>query len=504
MAKSKTRWVCQECGFQASRFLGKCTECNSWNSLVEEFDADPSTLPIRERPNPFSGAAASSGPQALTEIEAAEHDRLPTSIATVDEVLGGGLVPGSVILLAGDPGVGKSTFLLQVANILAKHNRVLYISAEESKQQVRMRAQRLGMQSPNILIDSEHNVATIQQRMAEHDVRFVVVDSIQAVFHPEITSAPGSVSQVRESAGSLVTAAKANGICMVLVGHVTKDGTIAGPRVLEHMVDVVLHFEGDPGRNLRILRAVKNRFGSTHEIAIFTMNEGGLQEVDNASALFLGERLSKNPGERAPSGTAVLAACEGNRSLLLEVQALVGASAAGTGRRVANGCDYNRVLQIIAVLEKRVGLALAKQDVYVNIVGGFEFGDPAGDLAIAVATATSCLDRSVDPFLVCIGELGLSGELRPVAQIERRLREAERMGFKRALVPAANLPMSEPGRRTASPVQQMELIAVDYLSEALHKIMPGLDDKRRARAEKSADTSGVPPAATSIETPIVG
>ncbi len=328
-----------------------------------------------------------------------------------------------------------------------------------------MRAARLGLNSPNILIDSEHNVANIQQRIAEHDVQFVVVDSIQAVFHPEISSAPGAVSQVRESAGSLVTAAKAKDVCMVLVGHVTKDGGIAGPRVLEHMVDVVLHFEGDRSRQLRILRAIKNRFGSTHEIAIFTMNEEGLQEVDNASALFLGERLSKRPGERAPSGTAVLASAEGNRCLLLEVQALVGASAAGTGRRVANGCDYNRVLQIIAVLEKRVGLSLSKQDVYVNIVGGFEFADPAGDLAIAVATATSCLDRSVDPFMVCIGEVGLSGEIRPVSSLERRLREASRMGFKRALVPACNLPLNVK-------FDTMEVVGVDYLSEVFAKIMP--------------------------------
>jgi DNA repair protein RadA/Sms len=467
MAKAKTRWVCQECGFQSSRFLGKCTDCDKWNTLVEEFDADPAALPLRERTSGFGGAGDKGGPQALAEIEAGDHDRLPTGLPTVDEVLGGGLVPGSVVLLAGDPGVGKSTFLLQAAAVLARDARVLYVSAEESKQQVRMRAQRLGIASPNILIDSEHNVLTIQQRIAENDVQFVVVDSVQAIYHPEVASAPGSVSQVRESAGSLVTAAKTKNVCMVLVGHVTKDGGIAGPRVLEHMVDVVLHFEGDRSRQLRMLRAMKNRFGSTHEIAIFTMNENGLQEVDNASALFLGERLSKRVGERAPSGSAVLSSCEGNRSLLLEVQSLVGVSSGTNGRRAANGCDYNRVLQIIAVLEKRVGLALSRQDVYVNIVGGFEFADPAGDLAIAVAIATSCLDRSVDPFLVCIGELGLSGELRPVSSIERRLREAAKMGFKRALIPAANLPLEVKFDR-------LEIVAVDYLSEALTKIMPNL------------------------------
>lgn len=468
MARTKTRWICQECGFVASRFLGRCTECSTWNSLVEEIEQDLSTLPIRAR-NAFN-PGASSGPIPLNEIETGEEYRLPTGLASVDEVLGGGLVPGSVVLLAGDPGVGKSTFLLQVASVLAQKHRVLYVSAEESKHQVRLRAQRLGMFSPNILIDSEQSVAAIQKTMNENDVQFVVVDSIQAVFHPEVTSAPGSVSQVRESAGALVSAAKQKDVCMVVVGHVTKDGSIAGPRVLEHMVDVVLHFEGDQSRQLRILRAVKNRFGSTHEIAIFTMNDAGLQEVDNPSAFFLGERLSKAAGERAPSGTAVLASAEGNRSLLLEVQALVGANAAGNGigRRVNNGCDHNRVLQIIAVLEKRVGLMLSRQDVYINVVGGFEVTDPAGDLAMSIAIASSALDRSVDPFLVAIGEIGLSGEIRPVSSLERRLREASKMGFRKALVPAANLPVS-------GKFDQMEIIGVEYVVEALTAVMPSVD-----------------------------
>lgn len=487
MAKAKTRWVCQECGFNTSRFLGKCTECNQWNSFVEEMEQDVSTLPIRVR-GAALGVTSSTGPQRLDEIDSAEHPRVSTGIKSVDEVLGGGLVPGSVILISGDPGIGKSTFLLQIANEIARHNRVMYVSAEESKQQVRMRAERLGMTSPNMLLDSEHNISTIQSRLAEHDVSFVVVDSIQAVFHPDVTSAPGSVSQVRESAGALVTAAKSKDICMIVVGHVTKDGTIAGPRVLEHMVDVVLHFEGDRSRQLRILRAVKNRFGSTHEIAIFSMVEKGLQEVDNPSGLFLGQRLAKIPGERAPSGTAVLASAEGNRCLLLEVQSLVGASAGGSGRRVANGCDLNRVQQIIAVLEKRVGLFLSKQDVYVNIVGGFEFADPAGDLAIAVAIATSCLDRSVDPFLVTVGEIGLSGEIRPVSSIERRLREALKMGFKKAVIPKANLPLSVK-------LDGMEVIGVDYLTDALTAIMPGIKPNA---AEQAAPVVVAPPAILSV------
>lgn len=471
MARAKTRWVCQECGFNSSRSLGRCTECGAWGSLVEELQEDISALPIRARAAAQAKATTGgAGPQPLNEIETSESDRLRTGLASVDEVLGGGLVPGSVVLLAGDPGVGKSTFLLQTANVLAQTAKVLYVSGEESKQQVRLRAQRLGMHSPNILIDAEQNVALIQKRIEDNDIQFVVVDSVQAVFHPEVTSAPGSVSQVRESAGALVTSAKAKDVCMVIVGHVTKEGSIAGPRVLEHMVDVVLHFEGDRMRQLRILRAIKNRFGSTHEIAIFSMSEDGLSEIDNPSALFLGERLAKRPGERAPSGTAVLASAEGNRSLLLEVQSLVApcGNPNGSGRRVANGCDLNRLLQIIAVLEKRVGLPLARQDVYVNIVGGFEFVDPAGDLALSIAVATSCLDRSVDPLMVAIGEIGLSGEIRPVSQIERRLREAAKMGFRKAIVPAANLPLSVK-------FDQLEVVGVEYLTEALTAIMPGLE-----------------------------
>lgn len=492
MAKAKTRWICQECGFVSSRFLGKCTDCNNWNTLVEEVEQDVSALPVRAR-NAFN-PGLSSGPLPLDEIETSEEERLRTGLPAVDEVLGGGLVPGSVMLLAGDPGVGKSTFLLQVADVLAKQYRVLYVSAEESARQVRLRAQRLGMFSPNILIDSEQNISAIQKTIQDTEVQFVVIDSIQAVFHPEITSAPGSVSQVRESAGALVTAAKQKNVCMVVVGHVTKDGGIAGPRTLEHMVDVVLHFEGDRSRQLRILRAIKNRFGSTHEIAIFTMNESGLKEVDNPSAFFLGERLSKVPGERAPSGTAVLASAEGNRSLLLEVQALVGANAAGNGigRRVNNGCDHNRVLQIIAVLEKRVGLLLSRQDVYVNIVGGFEFADPAGDLAIAIAIATSSLDRSVDPFLVSIGEVGLSGEIRPVSSLERRLREASKMGFRKAIVPASNLPVT-------GKFDQLEVVGVEYLVEALTAVMPSVDLNGRQALLMSGHPENQPDTATAKE-----
>lgn len=449
-------------------------------------------MPLQAR-GQTSAERSSQGPVPLSQVDPEGASRLPTGLASVDEVLGGGLVPGSVILLAGDPGVGKSTFLLQVSKVLAERYKVLYVSAEESKQQVRLRASRLGIDSPQILIDSEQDVSLIQKRVIDSSVEFAVVDSVQAVYHPEVSSAPGSVSQVRESAAALLNAAKSRGICLLMVGHVTKDGSIAGPRVLEHMVDVVLHFEGDRARQLRILRAVKNRFGSTQEIAIFTMGDSGLNEIDNPSALFLGERLAKVPGERAASGTAVLASAEGNRCLLLEVQALVGVCASGSPRRVANGCDLNRLLQIIAVLEKRVGLALARQDVYLNIVGGFEFGDPAGDLAIAVAAATSCLDRSVDPFLVSIGEVGLSGEIRPVSSIERRLREAARMGFKKALVPKANLPLE-------GKFDSLEVLGVEYLVEALQTVMPDLDGRgpRTKAGYPEAPAAGPTPAGNEL------
>lgn len=478
MRKSKSRWTCQECGFVATGYLGKCTECGAWGSIVEELDVSTAAVAPRSVAPP-----SADGPTKLASVDTEDGERMESGFGAVDEVLGGGFVPGAVVLFAGDPGIGKSTLLLQVANHLARRHKVLYVSGEESKKQVSMRAQRLGVVADNLWIDSEQNVSTIEKRINAGDHDFVIIDSIQAVFHPEISSAPGSVSQTRESAAVLLNAAKAKNIPAILVGHVTKDGTIAGPRVLEHMVDVVLHFEGDRARQLRVLRAVKNRFGSTQEIALFSMSEGGLQEVRNPSLLFLGNRLSRNANERAPSGTAVIATLEGNRPLLLEVQALVGSTAYNSPRRTANGWDLNRLLQIIAVLEKRMGLGLARQDVYINIVGGFETSDPASDLGIAVAVATSYLDRSIDPFLFCAGEIGLSGEIRPVAALERRLREAARMGFRKALVPAANLPLS-------SPVDQLELIGVEYLVDALSNVVSGFKPGKSSSSRERSVVNG--------------
>jgi DNA repair protein RadA/Sms len=394
--------------------------------------------------------------------------RIPSGLPSLDEVLGGGIVPGSVILLAGDPGIGKSTLLLQVANHVAAKYKVVYVSGEESASQVRLRAERLGVRTAGVLACSEQDVLEIREHLLNNSPTLAIVDSIQAVYHPQIASAPGSVSQVREAANLLVSVAKAQDIAMILVGHVTKDGTIAGPRVLEHMVDVVLYFEGDRARQLRLLKTPKNRYGSTQEVGVFKMSDRGLSEVDNPSALFLGDRLSKLGRKQAPSGTAVIAGGEGNRSLLLEVQALVGNSPYPNPRRVANGWDYNRLLQVLAVLEKKIGVYLSKVDVYINIAGGMDFNDPSGDLGISLAVTTSILDRSVDPGLLCIGEIGLTGEVRPVVALSQRLKEAAKLGFTKAIVPKGNLPLEVK-------IDNMEIIGVELLSEALSKAIPGVN-----------------------------
>jgi DNA repair protein RadA/Sms len=489
LAKGKSRWVCQQCGFQTSRSMGRCTECGNWNSFVEELAPEDETAKkgfaarlsaVSSGSSPSAGAAKAL---PLSQIDTEESGRLLTGMAGLDEVLGGGLMPGSVILIAGDPGVGKSTLLMQVAKNLSKTQQILYITGEESAAQVRLRAARLGVTSDNVLVASEQNVVNAAEMMLESTAAVCVVDSIQSVYHPEIASAAGSVSQVREGTQLIIHAAKRNNIATILVGHVTKEGTIAGPRVLEHMVDVVLQFEGDRTRQLRILRAVKNRFGSTAELAIFSMSEDGLNEVDNPSALFLGDRLSKVGMKQAPSGTAVIAGGEGSRSLLLEVQALTVSTPNPSPRRVVNGWDYNRLLQLVAVLEKRCGLHLARLDVYVNIVGGLDFSDPAGDLGIALAVATSFLDRSIDPGLVAVGEVGLTGEIRPVLNLGQRLKEASRLGFKKALVPQASLPL-------ASAPKGMEVIGVDTISEALQKAIPSLNlNSSRKNQDKSGETS---------------
>lgn len=472
MAKAKSRWVCQQCGFQTSRFLGRCTDCGGWSTLTEELvmEDEAGKKGFAQRLAQAKSGEAVSGAvsKPITEIAVDEAERLSTCMKGLDEVLGGGLVPGAVLLLAGDPGIGKSTLLMQVAKNLADKHKVLYITGEESAAQVKLRAERLGVRSENVLVAAEQNVVAAYDLMNNTEAVVCVVDSIQSVYHPEISSAAGSVSQVREGTQLLINGAKARNIATIMVGHVTKEGTIAGPRVLEHMVDVVLQFEGDSLRQLRLLRAVKNRFGSTSELAIFAMMEEGLKEVENPSALFLGDRLSKVGLKQAPSGTAVIAGGEGSRSLLLEVQALTVATPNPSPRRVVNGWDYNRLLQLLAVLEKRAQLSLCRLDVYVNIVGGMDFSDPAGDLGIALAVATSFLDRSIDPGLVAVGEVGLTGEIRPVINLAQRLKEAHRLGFTKALVPRVNLPL------TGVP-KGLEVIGVESISEALNYAIPSID-----------------------------
>lgn len=480
-SKSKSRWICQECGFQAAKQLGRCTECGAWTSFVEEIDTGKNDSLVARNRNAFAITSEDS-PVFLNETRLVEESRKTTGIESLDRVLGGGLVEGSVLLLAGDPGIGKSTLLLQLAASLASSDYpVMYVSAEESTSQVLLRARRLGLQDAPVLVYSEQNVTAIRKKLADCNVKFAIIDSVQAIYHPELDSVPGSVSQVRESAAAIMAQAKAGGTATILVGHVTKEGSIAGPRVLEHMVDAVLQFEGDRARQLRIIRSAKNRFGSTTELAIFAMMEEGLREIKNPSAFFLSARLEKKQGERSPSGTSVIASCEGNRSMLLEVQALVCPSSIASPRRVTVGFEAGRLLQILAVLEKRLGLPLGKQDVYINIAGGLECNDPGGDLGVAVAIATACLDRSVDPLLVCAGEIGLTGELRSVVSLERRLKEAESLGFKKAIIPAAGFTREHAGK--------LNLIAAGSLAEAVEAAIPGLKSAPSANADTGDKSS---------------
>jgi DNA repair protein RadA/Sms len=420
---------CQECGF-ASPKPGTCPDCrragNTWVQLVEE-------RAIAAR-SPRRASVAVARPRALKEIAMEPDDRVRTGIGELDRVLGGGVVRGSLVLIGGDPGVGKSTLLLQAARALAQATPpVLYVTAEESAAQVKMRADRLGIASDGLLLWPENDLSVVQAQLDDVKPRALVIDSIQTVFLPELESAPGSVAQVRECGARLMTLAKGRGIATFLVGHVTKEGALAGPRVLEHLVDTVLYFEGERHHAYRVLRAVKNRFGSTNEIGVFEMVEGGLCEVKNPSGFFLAERPREAPG------SVVVSSLEGTRPVLLELQALVAQASIGTPRRTVLGADYNRVCLLLAVLEKRAGVPLGSQDVYVNVAGGGRVTEPAADLGIVVAAASSYMDRVVAPDVLVVGEVGLTGEVRAVAGLELRLREAAALGFRRAIVPQRNV-----------------------------------------------------------------
>ncbi|PYN38056.1 MAG: DNA repair protein RadA [Candidatus Rokuibacteriota bacterium] len=420
---------CQECGFSSPK-PGTCPDCrragNSWVQLVEE-------RPVASRSSRRAGVA-SARPRALKEISMEPDDRVRTGIGELDRVLGGGVVRGSLVLIGGDPGVGKSTLLLQAARALAQAAPpVLYVTAEESAVQVKMRADRLGIATDGLLLWPENDLSVVEAHLDDVKPRALVIDSIQTVFLPDLESAAGSVAQVRECGARLMTLAKGRGIATFLVGHVTKEGALAGPRVLEHLVDTVLYFEGERHHSYRVLRAVKNRFGSTNEIGVFEMVEGGLVEVKNPSGFFLSERPREAPG------SVVVSSLEGTRPVLLELQALVAQASIGTPRRTVLGADYNRVCLLLAVLEKRAGVPLGSQDVYVNVAGGGRVTEPAADLGIVVAAASSYMDRVVPPDVLVVGEVGLTGEVRAVAGLELRLREAAALGFRRAIVPRSNL-----------------------------------------------------------------
>jgi DNA repair protein RadA/Sms len=425
MRKRHTRFVCQNCGSVQARWAGRCPDCGEWNTLVETM------VESDQRSSPLSVSTASTSvPRLLTEVQADELDRLELPLAEFSRVLGGGIVPGSLVLVGGDPGIGKSTLLLQVSALLASRGkRVLYVSGEESAQQIKMRARRLNLLPDDLYVLTETNLYAILDHINQLQPAVAVVDSIQTVYLDELSSAAGSVSQVRECAAKLMRLAKERGVSIFLVGHVTKAGAIAGPRVLEHIVDTVLYLEGDRFHSYRLLRSVKNRFGPTSEVGVFEMKNEGLVEVANPSAAFLEERLPN------ASGSAIAVTMEGTRPILVEVQALTSTTSFGLPRRTANGVDLNRLLLLVAVLSKRVGLQLSDQDVFVNVVGGLRVGEPAADLAIATAIASSLRNKPVAADVVLVGEVGLSGELRSIGQVESRLNECANLGFKRCVLP---------------------------------------------------------------------
>ena len=434
MASSNPRYVCQECGHEAHKWMGKCQGCGAWNTLVKE-DA-PSEVEARvpkTSSNGASGGADEHGrPERLTDVELGTDARLNTGIAEFDRVMGGGIMQGSFSLIAGDPGIGKSTLMTELGGYLPERD-ILYVTGEESKRQVKLRAQRLGVDSDNLYLLAETNVEQIGDAVQEVEPDLLVVDSIQTIYRPDLSSAPGSVSQVRESTASLLKMTKEQEFSTFLVGHVTKKGTIAGPRVLEHMVDTVLYFEGDQHHAYRILRTVKNRFGAANEIGVFEMREDGLHEVPNPSELFLSER------GYGVSGSTVVCSLEGTRPILVEIQALVTPTSYNTPQRTVTGFPSQRLQMLLAVLEKRAGLAFSDHDVFINVAGGVTLDEPAVDLGVAMAAASSFRDIPADTGSALIGEVGLGGEIRTVSQIEPRLKEAAKLGFERAVIPENNL-----------------------------------------------------------------
>ncbi len=445
MSRSKVLFQCQSCGYASPKWLGKCPDCGGWNSFSEE--------------QRIAGLKRQSTaePVALSEISASTGTRYSTEIKELDRTLGGGVVMGSVVLIGGDPGIGKSTIILQSLKGLTKLGKILYVSGEESPEQIKIRADRLNIESDEIILLPETSLEGIISTAQKINPKVIVIDSIQTIFSLELPSAPGSVGQIRECATKLMFMAKKNNIPLFIIGHVTKEGAIAGPKVLEHIVDTVLYFEGDKGNPFRILRAVKNRFGSTNEIGVFEMQGSGLKEVDNPSELFLSERPENVPG------SVVTVSLEGTRPLLVEIQALVTVSSFGVPRRTAIGVDYNRINLLVAVLDKRLGLHLGGMDIYVNVVGGLKIDEPAIDMGIAAAIASSFKNKTIEAGTFTFGEVGLSGEMRAISQAETRIKEAAKLGFKKGVVPANNT-----GRVKGSDI---EIIGVKNVEEAIQILL---------------------------------
>ena len=449
MAKPKTVYTCTECGGQTLKWQGQCPHCTAWNTLVETI-AEKSGAPR------YQALAEASKLQKLAEVDAREEPRRPTGIDELDRVLGGGLVTGAVVLLGGDPGIGKSTLLLQALAVLGATCNAIYVSGEESAQQIALRARRLALDAPALNLLAEIQLEKILSVLSAQRPHVAVIDSIQTVYSEALQSAPGSVAQVRECAAQLTRFAKSSGTALLLVGHVTKEGALAGPRVLEHMVDAVLYFEGDTHSSFRLVRAIKNRFGAINELGVFAMTERGLRGISNPSALF----LSQHPSQVA--GSCVLVTQEGSRPLLVEIQALVDEAHAPNPRRLSVGLEQNRLAMLLAVLHRHAGIAAFDQDVFVNAVGGVKIDEPAADLPVLLAIVSSLRNRSLPAKMVAFGEIGLAGEVRPVQRGQERLREAAKLGFRTAIVPRANAPRT--------PIAGLEVLSVERVEEAVEKV----------------------------------
>lgn len=452
MAKAKTVFVCGNCGYESAKWLGKCPACNEWNSFYEEKINNAAV----SSNNP-SGKQKSATPRKLKEVEGIDATRISTGIGELDRVLGGGLVKGSLVLVGGEPGIGKSTLILQICDKIVGEGKVLYVSGEESAEQVKIRADRLNINNDDIMFLGETDIDIIQEAILNTNPKLVIIDSIQTMYSEDITSAAGTVSQVREITARIMRICKENSITTIIIGHVTKDGNIAGPRVLEHMVDTVLYLEGERYFSYRMLRSVKNRFGSTNELGMFEMKNEGMVEITNPSSILISER------EDNPAGSVVVASMEGTRPLLIELQALTSASVFGIPKRTANGFDYNRLAVLIAVLEKKAGLALGGQDVYLNVVSGIKIVEPAVDLGVILACSSSYKNVSIPKDVVAIGEVGLTGEVRAVNMIEKRIKEAEKLGFKKCIIPESN-------RKLLKDNYKLDIIGVKNINEAIKNL----------------------------------